>query len=66
MWRTIWQKHRTKTLGVAAMLIGAAQANFESVRNLIPQQDRGIILFCFGMLAAIIGFINSGKDDAPQ
>lgn len=56
---TWWHKHKVKTLGGLAMLVGAAQANFGQIQTFIPPHKQGLILFAFGMLTAFFGFLNS-------
>lgn len=54
-----WKNHKVKTLGLLAMLVAAAQSNFSEIQSFIPQNRQGLVLFAFGMLAAIFGFMNS-------
>ena len=64
--KAAWLKHKTLLTGLSAAVIGAAQYNFEYIRNLIPEKERGMVLFSFGIAVAIIGFLNSQRhDDDP-
>ena len=57
--RAWWKNHKVKTLGFLAMLVAAGQANFSQIQSFIPANKQGLVLFAFGMLAALFGFLNS-------
>ena len=59
---TWWAKHRTKSLGFLMVVVGAAQANFDQIRALIPPSKQGMVIMFFGILTAALGFLNSHTD----
>lgn len=48
------------------MFVAALQMNFEYLLQLIPEHYRPFILFSFGMLAAIFGWLNTIQYDDPE
>lgn len=62
--RNWWNHHKLKTLGLCAALVGAAQANFDQVRAYLTPQHQGLVLFAFGALATLFGFLHDNS--APK
>jgi hypothetical protein len=58
-----WTRHKLKTLGLLATIVGAAQANFDQVRAYLKPEHQGWLLFAFGILAALFGFLHRDSDD---
>ena len=54
-----WTRHKLKTLGFLAMIFATAYANVSQIQSVIPPNRYGVVLFVFGLLAAIFGFLNS-------
>lgn len=57
--RAWWRNHRTKSLGLLMVAVGAIQSNINQVQQYLPAKDYGFIIAGLGVLVAILGFINS-------
>jgi len=59
-----WVNHKTKALGLAAVMVTYAHQNFNQVADLF-QQHPAVFHLCgytFGLLAVVLGFINAQSD----
>lgn len=69
MWGKVgkWlNSHKTRIVGYAAVIFGFLQLNFDQVKDLIPEKDRGIAVFAVGIVVAIIGHMNANNGNPPS
>jgi len=63
--RRYWRNHKTKTLGLLMVAVGAVQSNMGQVQAYLPPRAYGFIIAGLGVLVAILGFLNSHQDRSP-
>jgi hypothetical protein len=63
--KNLWFHHKVKILGILAIVFGTLQLQFEQIKELIPEKDRGFALVIFGALASIFGYINTNSNPPP-
>lgn len=54
-------RHKTALIGYAAIAFGGLEKSFDSVKDLIPEQYRGISLVVLGIGVSVIGQMNAGN-----
>lgn len=60
--RTWWTRHKTKSLGLIMVVVGAVQSNINQIQQYIPAKDYGFIIAGLGILVAALGFLNSRQN----
>jgi hypothetical protein len=58
----ILNEHKTKITGALLVLIGALQANSQTIQGLVSPETFAWFTVGAGALVAVLGFLNSNKD----
>lgn len=64
--KTWWHNHKTKSLGLFMVVLGAVQSNIAQIQQYLSPKDYGFILAGLGVLVAVLGFLNSRQSGGGQ
>ena len=62
-----WKDHKTKTLGALTVAFGAAQTYLPQIQGWFKRPEHyGAVFMGIGVVTALLGFLNSHKDEPPK